>query len=511
MKLFGSLKELVSLVFRKNSQQITVRPNQTTTYTASRDVQLPLGDTDHELVSLTASQALTNKTLTSPTITAPTITGAAILSLDDSDSAFNLALASTSTLTSDKTITFDSENGNRTIRLAGDLVTASSVTTTGANPLTFATTGTTSVTLPTTGTLATLAGSETLSSKTISSPTVTGTLLLQNAAGAQPELALSEDPDNGTNKITIKAPASLTADYTLTLPVDDGTSNQVLLTDGSGVLSWGSPSASAATADGITAGSVKTHVPEVHASVKTVSSANYTVLDNDGYAVVYVTTGASDRTITLPAIANNIGRRLMISKADSGAGKVVLAPASTESINGQTSATLHFIVTQYQQITITATASGWISDPISLDLGNLTFTPNATGFGTVSNQFYRSRRDGKILEVTGSFQCGTTATGAGCVSRISLPTGLTIDTTNLSTAMDTEMGTFRRMFNGSGDGVYGSETGIMHYDASAGDTAKLYFASTRSSTEFDNIDALFIAATNDKIVVTFRIPITEWV
>ena len=38
--------------------------------------------------------------------------------------------------------------------------------------------------------------------------------------------------------ITVKAPAALAADYVLTLPPNDGTSNQLLTTDGSGVLSW---------------------------------------------------------------------------------------------------------------------------------------------------------------------------------------------------------------------------------------------------------------------------------
>lgn len=49
------------------------------------------------------------------------------------------------------------------------------------------------------------------------------------------------DTGGGTNVITMQAPAnaSLTTDYTLTLPVDDGTVNQVLVTDGSGNLSWG--------------------------------------------------------------------------------------------------------------------------------------------------------------------------------------------------------------------------------------------------------------------------------
>ena len=45
---------------------------------------------------------------------------------------------------------------------------------------------------------------------------------------------------DSTNKVTIVTPVtgSLTSDYTLTLPVDDGTNGQILRTDGNGVLSW---------------------------------------------------------------------------------------------------------------------------------------------------------------------------------------------------------------------------------------------------------------------------------
>lgn len=39
--------------------------------------------------------------------------------------------------------------------------------------------------------------------------------------------------------VSLKAPASLTGDYTLTMPVDNGAANELLITDGNGVLSWG--------------------------------------------------------------------------------------------------------------------------------------------------------------------------------------------------------------------------------------------------------------------------------
>lgn len=49
--------------------------------------------------------------------------------------------------------------------------------------------------------------------------------------------------DSGGGSIAFKAPSSTTsnADVQLTLPVDDGTANQVLTTNGSGALSWAAP------------------------------------------------------------------------------------------------------------------------------------------------------------------------------------------------------------------------------------------------------------------------------
>lgn len=59
-----------------------------------------------------------------------------------------------------------------------------------------------------------------------------------------------EDPGAGTNKITLTAP-TLAGDYTLTLPVDDGSAGQIISTNGSGELSFidpASPSEIEATA-----------------------------------------------------------------------------------------------------------------------------------------------------------------------------------------------------------------------------------------------------------------------
>jgi hypothetical protein len=46
---------------------------------------------------------------------------------------------------------------------------------------------------------------------------------------------------DSTNYAAIQAPATISVNYTLTLPTDDGAASQVLQTDGSGVLTWANP------------------------------------------------------------------------------------------------------------------------------------------------------------------------------------------------------------------------------------------------------------------------------
>ena len=68
---------------------------------------------------------------------------------------------------------------------------------------------------------------------TLSTPlSVTG----NSTAGA--EIRLPEDTDNGSNYVALKAPDNLASNLTLTLPTADGTSNQALVTNGSGTLSF---------------------------------------------------------------------------------------------------------------------------------------------------------------------------------------------------------------------------------------------------------------------------------
>ena len=66
----------------------------------------------------------------------------------------------------------------------------------------------------------------------------TGALDVLGNSTAGSNLKLYEDTDNGTNYVSFKAPDTIAANVTWTLPSADGTNTQVLQTDGAGGLSF---------------------------------------------------------------------------------------------------------------------------------------------------------------------------------------------------------------------------------------------------------------------------------
>jgi hypothetical protein len=108
-----------------------------------------------------------------------------------------------------------------------------------------------------------------------SASTSTVNLIIDN----QKEIRFRETTANGTNYVALKAPASVSADLTFTLPATDGTNGQVLTTNGSGVLSFATPASGIAW----------------QSSVKT---SGFTATAGEGY---FCNTTSSGFTVTLPA------------------------------------------------------------------------------------------------------------------------------------------------------------------------------------------------------------------
>ena len=78
----------------------------------------------------------------------------------------------------------------------------------------------------------------------------TGALDVLGNSTAGSNIKLYEDTDNGTNYVSFKAPDTIAANVTWTLPAADGTSAQVLSTNGSGTLSWATAGSSKWTTTG---------------------------------------------------------------------------------------------------------------------------------------------------------------------------------------------------------------------------------------------------------------------
>lgn len=80
--------------------------------------------------------------------------------------------------------------------------------------------------------------------------------------------------NDSSNYALLRAPAALTANYTLTLPIDDGTSGQSLITDGNGNLTWSSASVAVTNQTADTTIYYPTITTETSGTLSAVSTSN---------------------------------------------------------------------------------------------------------------------------------------------------------------------------------------------------------------------------------------------
>ena len=169
------------------------------------------------------------------TITLPDISGTVITTGDTG--------TVTSTMLLDGTIL--NADINASAAIAGSKIVAATTAVVGAVQLSDSTTTTSSV-LAATPTAVKAAFDLADAALPKAGGTLTGNVILDNQVDAR----FREATANGTNYVGFQAPATIAADVLWTLPATDGTSAQVLSTNGSGTLSWSTPSAGATVVDG---------------------------------------------------------------------------------------------------------------------------------------------------------------------------------------------------------------------------------------------------------------------
>ena len=163
-------------------------------------------------------------------------------------------------------------------------------------------------------------------------------MLYKSSAADSGAIRFYEDTDNGTNFITLKAPAAVTTNITLTLPDSDGDANQVLKTDGSGNLSWvtQTDTSSFVTASSTTTFTNKTFDTAGTGNVFRINGTQITAVTGTGSAVL-----ATSPSLTTPTIGSaganftgsTSGTTALLASA-TASGSLTL-PAGTHTLIGK--------------------------------------------------------------------------------------------------------------------------------------------------------------------------------
>jgi hypothetical protein len=235
-----------------------------------------------------------------------------------------------------------------------------------------------------------------------SASTSTVNLIIDN----QKEVRFRETTANGTNYIGLKAPASVSADLTFTLPSADGTSGQVLTTNGSGVLSF-------ATVAGTAWQSVQT--------------TGFTAVSGYGYPC---NTTSSAFTITLPASPSVGSYVQIVDYAGTFSTNNITLGANSNKINGVVGNKI--LSTNREAVTLTYVdaTQGWVStsasnygsqslDPLPYSVDFLVVAGGGGGGGGSGSTYdYPAGAGG-----AGGFRTSTQSFGAGTVITVTVGDG----------------------------------------------------------------------------------------
>jgi len=271
--------------------------------------------------------------------------------------------------------------------------------------------------------------------------TVVGTLAAKGTSASGADLKLYEDTDNGTNYVGFMAPASIASNVQWTLPSADGTANQVLSTNGSGVLSWasgGNVSTSANNAftgantfynaTGQTFGTATSSEDGIIVAGRAGGSSSYRVTLTPGTLTASRTATFPDASTTIAglSVAQTFTATQTFSGSSSSLAMVLNDAAETTTVSATAATgTINFDVTTQSVIYYTSNASANWTVNFRASSGTSLNTAMSTGQSVTvaflvtqgSTAYYNSAVQVDGTSVTPKWQGGT-APAAGNASGI---------------------------------------------------------------------------------------------
>jgi len=335
-------------------------------------------------------------------------------------------------------------------------------------------------------------------------------LIVGNNATTGGSIELKEGTNNGTHHVQLKAPNSLGGNLALTLPGSDGNNGEVLKTNGSGTLSFGTLALgdltgtlalSALEIDGGTdigedlvdadllivdngAGGTnrKTTLTRVKKYIYSAISGDVTVANNGALTIA---NGSVENAMLAGSIAN---AKLANSSITIGSDAVALGATQTD-LNGITSLDVDNITIDGNTISTTNTNGNLNLDPngtgtVDVSSARITSVATPTGGTDAANKNYV---DAQLqgLDVKNSVRVATTANGT---LSSAFANGQTVDGVTLAT---NDRILIKDQSTGSENGIYtvnasGAPTRATDFDADSEVTGGTFFFVEEGTVNADN-------------------------
>jgi hypothetical protein len=232
-------------------------------------------------------------------------------------------------------------------------------------------------------------------------------------------------------------------------------------------------------------------------------TANYTLASSDDLVLVNAAGGSF--TLTLPTAVGATGKIYRIKRTDGSLSTTVsIATTSSQTVDAYASSAVK-LFTKFEQLEIVSDGANWAVLNHKTETPWTLYTPTYSEFGSVATSSMWWKRRGDSVLIRGRF---VAASVAASEARMSLPAGLTSDSTKISSRQS--VGKYIRDFGSGTDTAHGGamlmESGATYLTFGSAGT---FGAGNNNPLNNANSNAVLTGA-NDFLSLEAEVPISGW-